>query len=53
VQTEPGAYQQYYAGIAAALLDGAPAPVDPRDAVLALEVLETARRLAAQEATTA
>jgi scyllo-inositol 2-dehydrogenase (NADP+) len=48
VQTEPGAYQAYYAGIAAALLDGAPVPVDPRDAVAALEVLEAARRSAEQ-----
>jgi scyllo-inositol 2-dehydrogenase (NADP+) len=46
VETELGAYERYYAGIAAALLDGAPAPVDPADAVRALELLETARRLA-------
>lgn len=46
VETELGAYEHYYAGIAAALLDGAPPPVDPTDAVRSLEVIETARRLA-------
>ncbi|HEU5268031.1 MAG TPA: Gfo/Idh/MocA family oxidoreductase, partial [Jatrophihabitans sp.] len=46
VETELGAYERYYAGIAAALLDGAPPPVDPTDAVRSLEVIETARRLA-------
>jgi predicted dehydrogenase len=46
VETERGAYQAYYAGIAAALLDGGPVPVDPRDAVAALDVLEAARRSA-------
>ena len=46
VETEPGAYENYYAAIAAALLDGAPAPVDPTDAVRSLEILETARRVA-------
>jgi len=48
VETERGAYEQYYAGIAAALLDGAPVPVDPNDAVRSLEILETARRIAAE-----
>ena len=46
VETERGAYQAYYAGIAAALLDGGPVPVDPHDAVAALDVLEAARRSA-------
>ena len=48
VETERGAYERYYAGIAAALLDGAPPPVDPNDAVRSLELLETARRIAAE-----
>jgi len=48
VETERGAYERYYAGIAAALLDGAPPPVDPADAVRSLGLLETARRLAAE-----
>jgi predicted dehydrogenase len=46
VETELGAYENYYAGIADALLDGAPVPVDPTDAVRSLEILESARRLA-------
>lgn len=48
VETERGAYESYYAGIAAALLDSAPLPVDPADAVRSLEIIETARRLAAE-----
>lgn len=43
VPTERGSYESYYAGIAASLLDGAPVPVDPRDAVQALAVIEEAR----------
>jgi scyllo-inositol 2-dehydrogenase (NADP+) len=43
VRSEPGAYQQFYAGVVAALADGAPAPVDPEDAVAGLEIIETAR----------
>ena len=46
VETERGAYEHYYAGIADALLDGSPPPVDPSDAVRALGILETARRIA-------
>ncbi|MER8185510.1 Gfo/Idh/MocA family oxidoreductase [Kitasatospora sp. NPDC094015] len=41
--TDPGDYPAYYAGIAASLATGAPPPVDPRDAVAALTVLEAAR----------
>jgi predicted dehydrogenase len=48
VPTDAGAYESYYAGIAAALLDGAPLPVDPREAVQALEVIEAARDAAAE-----
>ena len=47
VRTEPGSYLGFYAGVAAALLDGAPPPVDPADAVRTLQVLEEAKRLAA------
>ncbi|WP_042367499.1 Gfo/Idh/MocA family oxidoreductase [Streptacidiphilus neutrinimicus] len=43
-----GAYERYYAGVAAALRGQAPAPVEPRDAVAALKVLEAARRSAAE-----
>ncbi|WP_043646295.1 Gfo/Idh/MocA family protein [Nocardia thailandica] len=42
----PGDYPAFYAGMAAALLDGAPVPVDPRDAVTTLEILERARAVA-------
>ncbi|MEV0029791.1 Gfo/Idh/MocA family oxidoreductase [Nocardia sp. NPDC050793] len=42
--TLAGDYPAFYAEMAAAILDGAPVPVDPRDAVAALRVLEAARR---------
>ncbi|SOB83976.1 Gfo/Idh/MocA family oxidoreductase [Streptomyces sp. 1331.2] len=46
--TDPGDYPAYYAGIAAALAaPGTPPPVDPRDAVATLTVLEAARTSAA------
>jgi len=43
VPTEPGSYSSFYAGVAASLRDGAPPPVDPRDAVAVLELLDEAR----------
>jgi predicted dehydrogenase len=43
VPTEPGSYSAFYAGVAASLRDGAPPPVDPRDAVTVLELLDEAR----------
>lgn len=43
VPAEPGRYQAFYEGVVAAVRDGAPPPVDPRDAVAVLEVLEAAR----------
>jgi scyllo-inositol 2-dehydrogenase (NADP+) len=43
VETIPGAYQDYYAGLAACLLDGGPNPVPAGDARRALVVLEAAR----------
>lgn len=42
VPTRPGAYPSFYAGVAAHLLEGAPAPVDFADAVAGLAVLEAA-----------
>ena len=48
VETDHGAYPAFYAGMAAALLDGAPVPVDPRDAAAALDILEAARWSAEQ-----
>jgi scyllo-inositol 2-dehydrogenase (NADP+) len=50
VPTEPGAWPAYYAGIAAALREGAPPPVDPADAVEGLRIIEAARRSAAEHA---
>ncbi|MEU5406326.1 Gfo/Idh/MocA family protein [Nocardia asteroides] len=46
VPTAPGDYPAFYAGMAAALLDDAPVPVDPRDAVETLRILEYARHVA-------
>ena len=43
VRTEPGAYHHFYSAVAAALRDGTPPPVDPTDAVAALEIIERAR----------
>ncbi|GAA2144178.1 Gfo/Idh/MocA family oxidoreductase [Kitasatospora kazusensis] len=45
--TDPGDYPAYYAGIAHSLATGTPPPVDPRDAVATLTVLEAARGSAA------
>lgn len=47
VETEPGAYPAYYAGIARSLREGAPPPVDPTDSVTGLRVIEAAARSAA------
>jgi predicted dehydrogenase len=44
VPSEPGNWPAFYEGVLAALRDGAPPPVDARDAVAVLEVLEAARR---------
>ncbi|GJF30192.1 oxidoreductase [Kitasatospora sp. NE20-6] len=49
--TDPGDYPAYYAGVAAALATGGPPPVDPRDAVATLAVLEAARGSAATGST--
>jgi len=46
VPTLAGDYPAFYSGMAAAILDGAPVPVDPRDAVTTLRLLDTARRSA-------
>lgn len=49
--TVAGNYAAFYSAMAAAILDGAPVPVDPRDAVATLRILEAARRSAATGAT--
>ena len=46
VATEPGDYPAFYAGMVAALGEGAPPPVAPDEAVAVLEVIEEARRAA-------
>ena len=43
VPPEPGNWPRFYELVRDALADGAPAPVDPRDAVTTLHVLEAAR----------
>ncbi|MFI7539402.1 Gfo/Idh/MocA family oxidoreductase [Streptosporangium sp. NPDC049376] len=48
VRTEPGAYLDFYRGVVASLREGAPAPVDPEEAVETLTVLEAARRSATE-----
>jgi predicted dehydrogenase len=48
VHTEPGCYECFYEGVAAALREGAPAPVEPAEALAVLEVIEAARRSGAE-----
>ncbi|MFD1933762.1 MULTISPECIES: Gfo/Idh/MocA family oxidoreductase [Nonomuraea] len=50
VRTEPGSYLEFYQAVAACLGSGSPPPVDPRDVVDALAVIEAARRSAADHA---
>lgn len=42
VRTERGAYERYYAGVAAALAGDAPPPVAAEDAITGLEIIEAA-----------
>jgi predicted dehydrogenase len=51
--TLAGAYQRYYAGVADALRGRGPVPVEARDAVASLTVLEAARRSATEQRTVA
>lgn len=51
VPTEPGNYPAFYAGVAAAIRDGAPAPVDPREALEVVRILERAHALSAATST--
>ena len=46
VETQPGAYEQFYALVRDALVSGGPAPVDPSEALAALRVIEAARESA-------
>ena len=45
VPTEAGAYPDFYAGVAASILEGAPSPVDPRDALEVVRIIERAHAL--------
>lgn len=47
VPTEKGEYGRFYAGVADAIENGAPAPVDPADAVAGLRLIAQAHALAA------
>ena len=48
VATAPGAYQEFYAGVERALREGAAPPVDPREALAALEVIDRARAVSSR-----
>jgi predicted dehydrogenase len=48
IPTLAGAYERFYAGVADSLRGGAAPPVDPWDAVHVLELLDAARRSAAE-----
>ena len=46
IPSEPGAYPRFYEAVADALRHGTPMPVDPGDAIAALDIIEAARRSA-------
>jgi scyllo-inositol 2-dehydrogenase (NADP+) len=48
VAGEPGRWDTFYPAVLAAVRDGGPVPVDPHDAVAVLDLLEAARRAAAE-----
>lgn len=48
VKTLPGSYGGFYRELSAALHTGAPPPVDPRDGVVTLQIIEAARLAAAE-----
>ena len=47
VPTEPGDYPAFYAGVADSILTGAPAPVDPRDSLEVIRIIERAHAMSA------
>jgi scyllo-inositol 2-dehydrogenase (NADP+) len=49
IETEPGAYPEFYAGVVRSLRTGEPPPVDPRESVAVLEIIEAAFRSARDE----
>ena len=46
-RTENGAYPEFYVGVAASILQGAPSPVDPRDSLEVVRIIERAHALSA------
>jgi len=46
VPTEPGDYPAFYAGVADSILNGAPVPVDPKDSLEVVRIIERAHALA-------
>lgn len=50
VPTEAGDYPAFYAGVAASILEGAPSPVDPRDALEVVRIIERAHALSGASA---
>jgi len=48
VPTEAGDYPAFYAGMAASIRDGAPVPVDPRDSLEVVRIIERAHAIAAK-----
>ncbi|MFJ2634196.1 Gfo/Idh/MocA family oxidoreductase [Streptomyces sp. NPDC087422] len=50
VPTRPGSYETCYSELATALRTGTPPPVDPRDSVAVLRVIEAARHAASADA---
>jgi scyllo-inositol 2-dehydrogenase (NADP+) len=48
VTSEPGRYQEFYRGLSRAIRGLEPSPVDPRDAIAGLEIIEAARLSAAE-----
>jgi scyllo-inositol 2-dehydrogenase (NADP+) len=49
--SQPGRWIDFYRGVVAAIVDGAPPPVDPRDAIAGLNIIEAARRSASERRT--
>ena len=47
VPTEAGTYPSFYEGVAASILEGAPSPVDPKDALEVVRIIERAHALSA------
>jgi scyllo-inositol 2-dehydrogenase (NADP+) len=48
IPTERGDYRRFYEGVVTAIRDGAPPPVDPIDAITGLDLIDLARKSAAE-----